>query len=244
MSWSSRVTRVGCYAFVALSFDLPLPAFHEAAGSSEHSPAASYLRELLCEAVPGLDIVAVARRPGVHSKVAVRDGLVSGAVVASLREQLDGERIDVVQWQARPQAFVSAALGLVDEPPMLLKPAIRHAHVYVGEIDALGLSGWRGINRLLASSLTGWRIHLEPVGGTPAWRSLHAAFAARRAVSATVLRGTKVEMRGLYGYLRTREQLEPGAEVRVVVTRMDADEGRIVVARERKTGQLALPRAH
>lgn len=232
---------------MALSFDLPLPAFHEVdfAAPTERSPGGEYLRALLCEAVPGLDIVAVARRPGVHSKVAVRDGRVSGEILAALRAELDGERIDVVQWQARAQAFVSAALGLEDEPPMLLKPAIRHAHVYVGEIDALGLSGWRGINRLLASSLTGWRIHLESVAGTAAWRSLSAAMARRRAVSATVVGGAKVEVQGLYGVLRSPEQLEPGAELQVRVMRMNADEGRILVTRARvQDGQLALPRAH
>jgi hypothetical protein len=61
-------------------------------------------------------------------------------------------------------------------------------------------------------------------------------------VLALTPRGLKLDVRGLHAFLRTRERYEAGSEVRVRVLRMDADEGRIIVARERKTGQLALPR--
>ena len=49
---------------------------------------------------------------------------------------------------------------------MLLLPGIGHARVLLGEIDVRGIAGWRDVNVILASALTGWRIRLEPVAAT------------------------------------------------------------------------------
>jgi transcription antitermination factor NusA-like protein len=229
------------------------------------SAAAVYVGELLSEQVPALspaagnlDVVAIARRPGVLSKVAVRarPGAPAPIViglgadqVARVREQLDGERIHVVAWQRSASAYIADALGLGAAPPMLLLPGIGHARVLLGEIDLRGIAGWRGLNALLASALTGWRIRLEPVAATAAWRRLHAAMLARRPVLGTVVgrtdRGVRVEVLGLYAVLAgaSREQ-SLGQELDVRITRMDPDEGRIFVSdRLTATGQLQLPLA-
>ena len=225
-----------------MSLELPL-AFSSAEDASGLSEAARYLHGLLAEAAPGAEIVGIARRPGVLSKVAVRHGLIPGEVITRLREPLDGENVQVVQWQAQPRTYIAAALGLQEVPPMVLKPAIRHAHVLLGEIDLRGMSGWRGINRLLASTLTGWRIHLEPIAETPAWRSLRLAQAQRRAVDASVMgaseRGAILEVQGLHAILPGNAQTQ---ELQVRITRMDPDEGRIWVSDKlAETGQLRLP---
>jgi hypothetical protein len=230
-----------------VSFELPLPAFQADEAPREGSQAAAYLRQLLLEAVPGLDVVAVARRPGVLAKVAVRSGSVPGDVLAQLRAEFGGERIETVRWSSEPRAFIAAALGLEDVPPIVLKPAIRHAIVLIGEIDVRGLSGWRGINRHLASAVTGWRIHLRPVAETPAWGMLKRAMAERRSLAAIVLgrtrQGLRVELEGLHARLPRADLIAHGAEVRVRVTRMDPDEGTILVTRRfAQTGQLPLPR--
>jgi transcription antitermination factor NusA-like protein len=229
--------------------------------------AAVYVGDLLTEAVPALsptlgnlDIVAIARRPGVLSKVAIRArpgvpapiSLGLGADhVMRVRDQLDGERIHVVPWQHSPSAYIADALGLAEVPPMLLLPGIGHARVLLGEIDLRGIAGWRGLNALLASALTGWRIRLEPVAATHLWRRLQAAMLARRPVLATVLgradRGPRVEVLGLYAILSGSGagRAQPaGDELEVRITRMDADEGRIFVSdRLATTGQLVLPLA-
>ncbi len=230
-----------------MSFDLPLPAFPADEAPREDSEAAAYLRQLLLEASPWLDIVAIARRPGVLAKVAIRSGSPPGDALAQLREKLGGERIEAISWSAEPRAFIAAALGLDEVPPIVLNPTIRHAVVLVGEIDVLGLSGWRGINRHLASAVTGWRIHLRSVGGTLAWRRLARAMSQGRALSATVIgpvrRGVRVDVEGLHARLPRTAPLQPGQELRVRVTRMDADEGTILVTqRLATTGQLSLPR--
>ncbi len=229
-----------------MSFDLPLPAFAPDEAPREATEAAAYLRLLLERAVPNVHIVSIARRPGVLAKVAVRDGRVPGDLLSNLRHELGGERIDIVPWHAQPQRFIAAALGLQEVPPTLLKPAIRHADVLVGEIDMRGLSGWRGINRLLASAVTGWRIHLRAIADTPAWSTLTRAMAERRALSAVVVghapRGLRVELGGLYALLPLAAERQVGEELQVRVLKMDADEGKIVVTRRLgRTGQLALP---
>jgi transcription antitermination factor NusA-like protein len=252
-----------------------LPAFVE--GDTLDSPerypygarslAAAYIGDLLCEEVPALsptvgnlDIVAIARRPGVLSKVAVRarPGVPAPFVVGlgadyvmRVREKLDGERIHVVAWQRSASAYIADALGLGETPPMLLLPGIGHARILLGEIDLRGIAGWRGLNAVLASALTGWRIRLEPVAATIAWRRLHAAMLARRAVLGTVVgrtdRGVRIEVLGLSTVLSGAGAVwehRPGQEIEVRITRMDADEGRIFVSnRLATTGQLRLPLA-
>jgi transcription antitermination factor NusA-like protein len=255
-------------AFEADALDVP-----ERYPYGARSEAAIYVGDLLTEDVPQLgqdqgtlDIVAIARRPGVLSKVAVR--LRAGAplstpksigadYLARVRERLDGERIQVVAWQRSASAYIADALELGEVPPVVLLAGIGHARVLLGEIDVRGIAGWRGLNTVLASALTGWRIRLEPVAATAAWRRLHSAMLTRRPLAATVVghteRGPRVEVLGLYAALSRwagtapgeevprRTNLQPGQEVEVRITRMDPDEGRVFVSdRLVATGQLPL----
>ncbi len=245
-----------------------LPAFDaDAFDAAERFPygarseAAVYVGDLLTEEVPQLghntgtlDIVAIARRPGVLSKVAVRPRVgappstarsIGADHLARVRERLDGERIQVVAWQRSASAYIADALELGEVPPVVLLAGIGHARVLLGEIDVRGIAGWRGLNTVLASALTGWRIRLEPVAATAAWSRLHGAMLARRPLTATVIghtdRGPRVEVLGLYAVLSRRTDLQPGQEVEVRITRMDPDEGRIFVSdRLVATGQLPL----
>jgi transcription antitermination factor NusA-like protein len=243
-------------AFEADAFDA-----HERYPYGARSEAAVYVGDLLAEEVPQLGqnegtlgIVAIARRPGVLSKVAVRARAgvpvsttrsIGADHLARVRQRLDGERIHVVAWQRSASAYIADALELGEIPPVVLLAGIGHARVLLGEIDVRGIAGWRGLNTVLASALTGWRIRLEPVAATAAWRRLHTAMLARRPLAATVVghteRGPRVEVLGLYALLPRRTGLQPGQEVEVRITRMDPDEGRIFVSdRLVATGQLPL----
>jgi transcription antitermination factor NusA-like protein len=235
------------------------------------SEAAVYVGDLLAGEVPALanrdlEIVAIARRPGVLSKVAIRPhpqaitpmtARIGADHVARVRERLDRERIEIISWRRSAPAYIADALGLgVDTiPPMVLLPGIGHARVLLGEIDVRGIAGWRGLNTALASALTGWRIRLEPVALTPAWARLEAAMRSRRTVQANVIgsteRGVRLEVLGLFATLIRPSQdplrapdsvlREPKDLVEVRVTRMDADEGRIFVSdRLATSGQLPL----
>jgi transcription antitermination factor NusA-like protein len=246
--------------------ELPLPRFApepiERFPYGARSEAAIFVGDLLCAEVPslceldgGLEIVAIARRPGVLSKVAVRPRVqrvtpltvgIGADHLARVSQLLDGERIQVVRWQRTASAYIADALGLGEVPPVLLLPGLRHARVLLGEIDVRGIAGWRGLNTILASALTGWRIRLEPVSRTAAWARLHMAMLARRTVPATVVdstpRGLRVEIHGLFAVLGSPSQsVSVGQDVEVRVTRMDPDEGRIFVSdRPGSRAQLVL----
>src|SRR5229473_1157287 len=142
--------------------------------------------------------------------------------LARRRHRLDGERIHMVAWQRSASAYIADALGLGEIPPVVLLAGIGHARVLLGEIDVRGIAGWRGLNTVLASALTGWRIRLEPVAATAAWRRLYSARLARRPLTATVIgltaRGARVEVRGLYAVLSRRKAATPGQQVEVRIT--------------------------
>jgi N utilization substance protein A len=110
--------------------------------------------DLLMQHVPllasgDLQIVAIARRPTVLSKVAVRrspNAQVQGRPVPlvlgvgadhirRVRDALGGERVDVVQWQREPTHYIAAALGLSYLPSMLLLPGARLAQVFLVVFD-------------------------------------------------------------------------------------------------------------
>jgi len=225
--------------------------------------AAVFVGELLRNEVPALspadgwlEVVAIARRPGVLSKVAIRPRRdvatplmvgIGADPLARVSQQLDDERLDVVRWQRSASAYIASALGLAEVPPVWLLPGLGHARVLLGEIDVRGIAGWRGLNAILASALTGWRIRLEPVAATSAWSRLHAAMLQRRHVTGTVVRqserGTRLEILGLYAVLSNGGSslaLEVGQEVEVRITRMNPDESRIFVT-DRLTSRRQLP---
>ena len=226
--------------------------------------------DLLMRHVPALargdlEIVAIARHQGVLSKVAVRRrrGMRLSARPVSLvvglgadyvnraSAELGGERLHVLQWQGDPARYVAEALGLGYLPPIELSPSTRLANVLLGDIDVRGIRGRQGINLLLASALTEWRIRLRQIAHSPAWKSLEAAHAERRSVPATVQsrvpKGLAVVTYGLNALLPTgqvvgvrrqtpadrvdmllRQML--GHEVQVNVLRLDPDEGRVFVS--------------
>jgi transcription antitermination factor NusA-like protein len=237
--------------------------------------------DLLMRHVPALargdlEIVAIARRAGILSKVAVRRNagvrlparpvsLVVGVgadYVNRVSAELGGERLHVLQWQGDPARYVAEALGLGYLPPIELSPSVRLANVLLGDIDVHGVRGRQGINLLLATALTGWRIRLREISRSPAWQALEVAHAQNRSVPAGVQarlpKGLAVAVYGLNGLLPTgqvrgvrrstpsirvdallRERL--GRSIQVRLLRMDSDSGQIFVS-ERVAGgrQLAL----
>jgi N utilization substance protein A len=180
--------------------------------------------DLLMRSVPALtrgdlEIVAIARRPGVLSKVAVRRragvrlsarpvALVVGVgadYVRRVSRELHGEHIHVLQWQGDSARYIADALGLGYLPPIELSPTTRLANVLLGSIDVRGARGWHGTNLLLASALTGWRIRLREIARSPAWKALELAHDEHRSVpalvTARVSKGLAVQVHGLNGLL-------------------------------------------
>ena len=138
------------------------------------------LRRLLEMEVPEInqglvEIRAIAREAGKRAKVAVsalREGIdpvgacvgLRGVRIQSIVRDLNDEKIDVIEWNPEPAAFIAKALSparvsgvYLDEDPERGKTAM----VVVPE-DQLSLAiGRAGVNARLAARLTGWRVDIK-----------------------------------------------------------------------------------
>jgi N utilization substance protein A len=135
-----------------------------------------FLNGLFKQEVPEIaagivEIRAVARKPGAGCKVAIHsyDPSVDGvAVCAGLKgmrvrrvvDQLGGERVDLFPWTDSPERLIRLALAPARTDDVVLDHSQRRALVTVPEDQLSVASGRDGANRELASSLTGWDIHL------------------------------------------------------------------------------------
>ncbi|MDH4140366.1 MAG: transcription termination factor NusA [Coriobacteriia bacterium] len=119
-----------------------------------------------------VEIKAVAREPGMRSKVAVssrESGLdpvgacvgPKGSRVRMIVSELRGERIDVVPWSETPVTYVASALSPAKVSNVMVDEDTHTATVVVPD-DQLSLAiGKEGQNARLAAKLTGWRIDIK-----------------------------------------------------------------------------------
>ena len=153
------------------------------------------LRRLMEAEVPEIsngtvEIRAIARDPGIRSKVAVashQDGVdpvgscigLRGNRIQSIVNELQGEKIDVIEWDSNPQVMISRALSPADVGAVELDADERTAYVVVPETQMSLAIGRDGQNAKLAARLTGWRLDIKNVEQWEALRAARAAEAAR-----------------------------------------------------------------
>jgi len=125
-----------------------------------------------------VEIMAVAREAGHRTKIAVRShragvspkgSLIGplGARARAVMDELNGEKIDIVDFDEDPAKFVAHALAPAKVTSVtIVDEATRSARVVVPDYQlSLGI-GKDGQNARLAARLTGWRIDIHP--DTPA----------------------------------------------------------------------------
>ena len=121
-----------------------------------------------------VDIKGVARDPGVRCKVAVSstDPKVDpigacvgqkGVRVNAVMEELNGERIDIIQFSSEPSKYISTALSPAKVTHIKLNEAQRRASVYVAPDQRPLAIGKQGQNVRLASKLCEWEIDILDV---------------------------------------------------------------------------------
>jgi N utilization substance protein A len=119
-----------------------------------------------------VEIKAIAREPGFRSKVAVysrQEGIdpvgacvgLRGIRIQNVVNELNGERIDVVQWDPDPSKFVANALSPAQVHEVRILPDGTTAEVIVGERQLSLAIGKEGQNARLAAKLTGLRIDIK-----------------------------------------------------------------------------------
>ena len=135
-----------------------------------------FMARLFAQEVPEIydgiiEIRAVARDPGSRAKIAVisKDSSIDpvgacvgmrGVRVQAVVQELQGERIDIIPWNADPATFIVNALAPAEVSKVVLDEETRRVEVVVPD-DQLSLAiGRRGQNVRLASQLTGWQIDI------------------------------------------------------------------------------------
>jgi len=125
-----------------------------------------------------VEIMAVAREAGHRTKIAVRShragvspkGSLIGPMGARSRavmDELNGEKIDIVDYDDDPAKFVASALAPAKVTSVqIVNEATRSAKVVVPDYQLSLAIGKDGQNARLAARLTGWRIDIHP--DTPA----------------------------------------------------------------------------
>jgi N utilization substance protein A len=135
-----------------------------------------FMARLFAQEVPEIydgiiELRAVARDPGSRAKIAVvsKDSSIDpvgacvgmrGVRVQAVVQELQGERIDIIPWNADPATFIVNALAPAEVTKVVLDEETRRVEVVVPD-DQLSLAiGRRGQNVRLASQLTGWQIDI------------------------------------------------------------------------------------
>lgn len=119
-----------------------------------------------------VEIKSISREPGLRTKTAVaarQEGIdpvgscvgMRGIRIQNIVNELNGEKIDVVQWSSDPKEFIANALS----PAQVVEVQLRedeHAATVVVPDKQLSLAiGKEGQNVRLAAKLTGWRIDIK-----------------------------------------------------------------------------------
>lgn len=116
-----------------------------------------------------VEFKGIAREPGSRSKVAVYarvEGLdpigscvgVRGTRINNIVNELNGEKIDIIEWNADPATYVSNAMSPVKPTSVELREEDHTAMVYVPEKQLSLAIGKDGQNARLAARLTSWRV--------------------------------------------------------------------------------------
>lgn len=136
--------------------------------------APQFMAKLFAQEVPEIydgiiEVKAVAREPGSRAKIAVfsNDNSIDpigscvgvrGARVQAVINELQGEKIDIIQWSHDPATFLVNALAPAEVSKVVIDEDNRRIEAVVPD-DQLSLAiGRRGQNVRLASELVGWRI--------------------------------------------------------------------------------------
>lgn len=126
-----------------------------------------------------VEIMGVAREAGHRTKIAVRShragvspkGSLIGPMGARSRavmDELNGEKIDIVDFDDDPAKYVAHALAPAKVTSVeIVDEATRSAKVVVPDYQLSLAIGKDGQNARLAARLTGWRIDIHPDSPTP-----------------------------------------------------------------------------
>lgn len=140
------------------------------------------VRKLFEQEVPEIadgtvQVKSVAREAGSRSKIAVFSEIEDvdavgscvgpkGGRVAAVVDELNGEKIDIIEYSEDPAVYISAALSPATVVSVDIDEANKSAFVVVPEYQLSLAIGKEGQNARLAARLTGWKIDIKSDGVT------------------------------------------------------------------------------
>ena len=135
-----------------------------------------FMAKLFAQEVPEIydgivEIMSVARDPGSRAKIAVisKDSAIDpvgacvgmrGSRVQAVVNELQGEKIDIIQWSPDHATFIVNALAPAEVVKVVLDEDAQRIDVVVPDTQLSLAIGRRGQNVRLASQLTGWDIDI------------------------------------------------------------------------------------
>ncbi len=133
-----------------------------------------------------VEVKAIAREAGYRSKVAVassQEGVDSvgcclgprGIRIRNIIKELNGEKIDVIQWHPDPAAFIANALSPAPIIQVEINSQEKAATVIVPDMQLSLAIGKEGQNARLAAKLSGWRIDIKSLSMAEAEREAELA---------------------------------------------------------------------
>lgn len=160
------------------------------------------LRRLLELEVPEIhsgtvELKAIAREAGYRSKIAVaarQQGVdpvgscvgLRGIRIQNIVNELNGEKIDIVEWHPDPVVFIANALSPAQVTSVEVDGEERTATVVVPDRQLSLAIGKEGQNARLAAKLTGWRIDIKSISAAEAEKALVEKAPMERAVEEAV----------------------------------------------------------
>jgi N utilization substance protein A len=126
-----------------------------------------------------VEIAAIAREAGHRTKIAVKSTVPGvnakgacigpmGQRVRQVMSELQGEKIDIVDWSEDPKVLVASALSPARVSSVdIIDAATKSARVVVPDYQLSLAIGKEGQNARLAARLTGWRIDIRSDEETP-----------------------------------------------------------------------------
>ncbi len=152
------------------------------------------LRRLLELEVPeihsgAVELKAIAREAGHRSKIAVvatQPGVdpvgscvgLRGIRIQNIVNELNGEKIDIVEWHDEPTIFIANALSPAQVNSVEKNEEEKTATVVVPDHQLSLAIGKEGQNARLAAKLTGWRIDIKSASAAEAERAAMEELAA------------------------------------------------------------------
>lgn len=122
-----------------------------------------------------VEVKAIAREPGVRTKVAVLSHNPNvdpigacigegGSRIAAILRELKGEKLDVLKWSDDPRQLITNALAPASVIEVeILDAENKAARVLVPPTQLSLAIGKGGQNARLAAKLTGWKIDIKPI---------------------------------------------------------------------------------